>query len=222
MSLLAIFFRLSRASLLVVLLFSPVWFSRLAGPYPAVAQRQASTSTTLSTLTYHLAIPASAFTPVQATYIYANHGRYLVHSNDPYTNDLGYYVAPVELPQGAVITRFTFYFNDPGSYTGHAEIRRSQEFLSSSTVLAALDFLDTWTPGFGSNATTSITNPVVDNANFRYAVSLGLPEGGAVYGCAIGIDYQLPQTASNPGYLSIPSAAFIPFNDGYEYYQCGL
>ena len=68
----------------------------------------------------HLSIPASAFTPGLGYYNYQNHGRYLKYFDNPVDTEPAVFYAPVQVPQGAVISKMTFYFKDPGAGTAFA------------------------------------------------------------------------------------------------------
>jgi hypothetical protein len=71
---------------------------------------QASTPNTAAGSQGTLSISASDFRPSYPSNSYENHGRYLIHLDSAYTD--GYYVAPLLLPQGATLTRFTLVFRD--------------------------------------------------------------------------------------------------------------
>jgi hypothetical protein len=169
-----------------------------------------------------LSIPAAAFVPSVSTYSYENHGRYLKHLAGTPVDETGYYVAPVQLPQGATITRLTFYFKDSTAGQAEASLIQHKHYTNSSTALANLVSSDTWAPGLGSASTSSFTQtPLIDNTLYSYHVSISLPPGGTIWACGIEIDYTPPPQTPASGVLTVPAAAFTPYEDGYAFFNFG-
>ncbi len=76
--------------------------------------------------------------------------------------------APLHLPQGAVITKVTFFWFD-NSVIKSSHLRLERYNLTTNTVEYLTSSLySTESPAIGSLATTSITNPQVDNSTYTY------------------------------------------------------
>jgi hypothetical protein len=170
----------------------------------------------------HLSIPAAAFVPATDYFSYENHGRYLKHLAGTPAQETGYYVAPVLLPQGAILSRLTFQYRDMEAGQAAATLARHSHDTGGSTLMTSVLSSDTWTPGFGSDSST-VFNPtsLIDNSLYSYHVHLTLPPGGAIWGCGVEIDYFPPAYSPASGVLSVPPAAFAPFEDGYAYTDAG-
>jgi len=213
---------------LVLLLGGPSGTSgALAGPLP---NKPASTNTAVAAAagTAVLTIPAAAFTPFEDGYDFENHGRYLQHFNNPtaISGVVGWYLAPVHLPHGATVTKMTFYYRDNTTDDGSATLRRT---ISNGGYedMASIDTSGGWSPPwYNSKSTTTINHAVIDNSYYNYWVLWELPrsfkppnEQKIVWGCGVVIEYTPPATVV--GRLSIPAAAFTPFEDGYDYENHG-
>ncbi|MFN2185308.1 MAG: hypothetical protein ACK2UU_15060 [Anaerolineae bacterium] len=169
-----------------------------------------------------LTIPAAAFTPGAQYYSYENHGRYLKYFEGSSPSDTGYFVAPVLLPQGATLSRLTFHYKDGGAGQADLLLVRHTHDTQGSLLMAELLSSDIWAPSFGSASTTNF-NPtaLIDNSLYSYYLNLSLPPGGLVWGCGVEIEYYPPAQAPVSSTLSMPPAAFIPFEDGYGYQNSG-
>ncbi len=170
----------------------------------------------------HLSIPAAAFVPAAAYNSYENHGRYLKHFAQPPELEAGYYVAPIQLPQGAILSKLTFYYRDTTVGQAIADLVRHKHDTQGTLLMAEVVSSDTWTPGFGSASTTNF-NPtaVIDNSLYSYYVHLSLPPDGQVWGCGVEIEYFPPAPTSTSSIMSVPPAAFAPYEDGYAYFNAG-
>lgn len=168
-----------------------------------------------------LTIPAAAFLPAHEIFTFENHGRYLRHLTGSLELGKGWYLASVNLPHGATVTGFRFYYRDlaPGK-EAIAELWRTLG-PQYQTMMATVQSQDTWTPGFDSGFDATIDEPVMDNQVYTYYVRWRLSEGGEVWGCAVTIEYTLPAPAPPTGHLSLSMAPFTPFEDGYNYEQRG-
>jgi hypothetical protein len=169
-----------------------------------------------------LTIPAAAFAPGAEYYGYENHGRYLKYIEGPPAVELGYFVAPVHLPQGATLRRLTFHYKDSGAGQASLLLLRHTHDSQGSLGMAELVSSDIWTPGYGSVSTTTF-NPtaIIDNSLYSYYVHLSLPPGGLVWGCGVEIEYFPPAQTPTSSTLSVPPAAFAPFEDGYGFANAG-
>ncbi len=79
----------------------------------------------------------------------------------------GAMVAPVHLPNGAIVTEFRAYCYDNSTNNLSVSLER-QGFSSSYNVLAGVS--TTGTPGYTSGTNTAIYAPTIDNANYSYLV----------------------------------------------------
>jgi len=183
---------------LVLLLGGPSGTSgALAGPLPN-KPASANTAVAAAAGTAVLTIPAAAFTPFEDGYDFQNDSRYLQHFDNPaaITGVRGWYSAPVHLPDGATITKMTFYYRDNTTDDGIARLQRS---ISNGGYenMASIDTSGGWSPPwYNSKSTTTIYNAVIDNLNHSYWVVWDLPrslkppsEQEIVWGCAVVIEY---------------------------------
>ncbi len=172
-----------------------------------------------------LSISAADFRPSVPTNSYENHGRFLIHYEG--TAAYGYYYAPLLLPQGATITRFSLSFRDNSSSDLTANLYRDDsDGMISSMVL--LDSSGNYSsPWYGSKVATTLQYAVIDNANYGYYVSLQMPKstpgatGPFVWFTGLSIEFRYPSTTVDPSYYSMPVAGFTPFQDGYTYLNTG-
>jgi hypothetical protein len=209
---------------LVLLLGGPSGTSgALAGPLP---NKPASTTTTVATAGGMgiLSIPAAAFTPYEDGYDFQNDGRYLRHFHGPGGSEArGLYYAPVNLPQGAKVTKMTFYYRVENVISWTATAKLQGTLLDSDTWFDMATIVTTGTgTQFTSDSTSSISSPTIGNSLHTYWVVWDLPWISGtedVWGCGVTIEYTPPATVT--GTLSIPAAAFTPFEDGYDYENDG-
>ena len=209
---------------LVLLLGGPSGTSgALAGPLPN-KPASANTAVAAAAGTAVLTIPAAAFTPFEDGYDYENHGRYLFIKSGV-SGPYGWFSAPVSLPHGATVTKMTFHWYDDDtqglSRNGIARLQRTrfgqgnfEEMAYAETPNAA--------SGYGSTSDTTISYATIDNSQYAYWVVWDLPVSGSgisVKGCDVVIEYTPPTTVA--GRLSIPAAAFTPFEDGYDFQNDG-
>lgn len=175
--------------------------------------------------THTLTIPAAAFQPAYEDYDFQIHGRYLIHFGQAGQNFPGAYFAPLNLPQGARITKITYYWKDPGLGSTAAVIERALRWTDAlQPVAGAPTSYDVWTPSFGSTSSTSnqfnIDEPI-NNFAYAYHVRIDISGGGQVWGCAFQIEYVDAGGATTSGLVTVPQAAFTPFSDGHDYYLGG-
>ena len=207
-------FCLSMGVLLAVLLWTiPTVAAQPAAP---VGETPSDTGTGNTLI---LTIPAAAFTPFEDGYDYENHGRYLKHLHSAGGGtERGWYYAPVQLPHGAEVTKFTFYWYDGLMLEdGVAKLQRAWFYSDNFEDMA--EATSSLYPGYGSSVDTTISNANISLGNYSYWVVWDLPASAGVMGCSVVIEYNpLPQDA---GILLIPAAAFTPFEDGYHYQNAG-
>lgn len=131
--------------------------------------------------TGYLAVPSSAFAPIQADTDYDNHGDYLMVYDYDYGN---VFSAPVYLPQGAVVTSVTFYYydSDPAAYnedptlSGDARVNLYRVAFSDRTRTSMADLESSGSGGNGSMTDSSINNGTVDNASYFYYLMADMPQ----------------------------------------------
>jgi hypothetical protein len=151
------------------------------------------TNPTNSSSSVPVSIPAAAFNAYEDGYDYQNDARYLSHFHDPLAgNNRGWYLAPVQIPDGARVTRLAFYWYDQSaSYYGIARLQRT-DLVGNYEELASLTSDGELVFGFyGKTVTTSIANPIIDNRNHAYWVIWDLPVTalGDVRGCGMIVNY---------------------------------
>ncbi len=102
--------------------------------------------------TRYLTIPAAAFQPAADDQNYQIHGRYLIHFGQGGQNHPGTYFAPVTLPQGALITKVTYFWKDPGAPGDtSASLYRSLRWTNNFELVAGVpSSYDLFPPSFGS------------------------------------------------------------------------
>lgn len=121
-----------------------------------------------------LVMPASAFTPRLDTYDYervygtSEWGQVLKNRT---SLTLQYFVAPVQLPQGAVITKVTLY-GQKSSASGVLSIELIRGDRGDDTFTTMLDMAAPNWGGFGNCNSTTITQPVIDYTLYDYFVLL--------------------------------------------------
>jgi hypothetical protein len=166
----------------------------------------------------HLSIPAAAFQPVVDGYDFENHGRFLINRTGG--NGANRYLAPVTLPHGATITSVTFQWNDRNvDRDGTARLKFTNRHGGFGTMAEGTTFAE---GGYGSSLDSTIYEPIVNNLNRAYWLEWEIPAGTPdVWNCNAVIEY-IPPTPASKGYLSIPAAAFQPYEDGYDFQNEGL
>ncbi|RMF45184.1 MAG: hypothetical protein D6755_08370 [Anaerolineae bacterium] len=141
-------------------------------------------------VTSYVSIPAAAFRPYVDGYSFTNSGPSLTPSNASSSN----YLAEVQLPHGATITRFTFYWTDGATLNGAASLYRIN--LDGTESIMASAATSGGGPGSGttsSSSDTAISYPTVDNSQYAYYVWLTLPvdADGAVEAHGVVIEYTI-------------------------------
>jgi hypothetical protein len=166
----------------------------------------------------YLSIPAAAFRPFKSGYVYDNAGVWIT-TYAGNADGRGWYLAPVDLPQGATVTKMTFFYYD--TYVGNYVLARMQrsDLAGGYSQMAYADSNLTDT-GYGSSYDSTIDNPVIDNSAFSYWVIVDGPiwvsGDDDAFPVGVLIEYTNPAKLQ-PGRYSLSSAAFTPFADEHQY-----
>jgi hypothetical protein len=193
-----------------------------AGPLP---NKPAKPNNTVAAAagTQYLTIPATAFTPYEDGYDFLNAGPYLVHYHSPGGGTgNGWYLAPVQLPQGATVTEMTFHFFDDSTTNNIlAQLQRS-DLAGGFYEMATVDSAG-YSAGYSNRSDTSITSPVIDNLQNSYWVIWDGPVYGGTGLDASGVSVVIAYTppATDAGVISLSAAAFTPYVDGYDFQNHG-
>jgi hypothetical protein len=141
----------------------------------------------------YVSVSAAAFQPEVDGYDYL-----ITHQISNFNNTSQYWVAPVQLPQGAMVTKITFYWYDRSFYNASLRLDRHNRTISSYSVMA-----EAWSSddtGDGSTEDTSIDYAVIDNTQYNYWVWVHLPRTATrLYGVTIEYTYpvSLPLVVRN-------------------------
>ncbi len=140
-----------------------------------------------STKTRHYSLAPAAFRPANndETFTLPFAGTYL-RSGTPGGQMFN---APVQLPDGATVTKLLLVARDNSTSNGQAVLARTKK--ENFELLALVD-----TAGAASGSrefkSSAITKPVIDNANYHYYVQLWLkPDGGTLDADGVIITYQV-------------------------------
>ncbi len=128
---------------------------------------------TWKAVTSYVSIPAAAFHPAVNGYIYSNDGKELTPGDGSST----FYLSEVQLPHGATITNFTFFWTDSATPDGFASFY--QVNMDGTETQLGGD-ADTYGGGPGGGVTASSSpgsfSPVqVDNSLYSYYFYVALP-----------------------------------------------
>lgn len=140
----------------------------------------------------YVSIPAAAFRPYADGYSYTNDGHTLTPSNGSSLN----YLAEVQLPHGANISNFTFYWTDGATADGSASLYRIN--LDGTETPMAIADTNGGGPGStttGSSSATTLSYPTIDNSQYSYYIWLNLPldTDGVVEAHGVVIQYTISQ-----------------------------
>ena len=145
-----------------------------------------------SAKTRYMSVSAAAFTPVDNNSgrelhvggFNSGNARWIVGGN---ISNIGYMMAPVSLPHGAVITRVDFYVLDQdASYDVTGQMRR-HTFGSSIANIVATTTSTSALPGTTTISNTSISH-TIDNSTYSYYLRFETREASAnlrIYGAKI-------------------------------------
>lgn len=132
------------------------------------------------TMSGALAVPRVIYTTAHTQYFIVGSEAFVPGSNVPYVNTYGNggayisspggnaLVAPVHLPQGAVMTAFKVFFNDTSS--GDMTVYLARQFMTGGGYEFMAQVSSTGITGYDSVTTTSITHPTIDNTTTSYHV----------------------------------------------------
>lgn len=146
---------------------------------------------TWKVITSTISIPPAAFTPSTEGYGFDNDGHTLtIGTNTP---NVQYWLAPVQLPQGATATKLTFYWtNDSASVNGAVTLYRTD--LTGSEVLMAATSTSVSAGPTSSSANINSGQATIDNTQYNYYIYLLLrQESGAVKLHGVTIEYTVSQ-----------------------------
>jgi hypothetical protein len=118
--------------------------------------------------TSYLSIPGGAFNPFANGYSY-----YLGTAVQNQGASTQYWVAPVELPHGATVTKVTTYVYDNAAGNIDVDLWRTNASGVADTVMAETEV--TGTPGFGSDSDTTIGLGTINNQSYYYYLWVTLP-----------------------------------------------
>lgn len=163
-----------------------------------------------------ISIPGAAFDRSFEDGYNAGHtqaGGVLEHFSRPADSNPGTYLAQVSLPDGALVTKATLYYQDDNA--GQA----INFYLERTTLGASIDMATATSADTGyKTEDTTISNPTVDNFNCSYWAYVYLPTTNLKV-WAVTIEYTLPAVEIDR--LSISNAAFAASHDDYGYENHG-
>ena len=159
-----------------------------------------------------LVVPGSTFTPFGSGSTYTLYGSDIQNQGIIHAT----FLANVDLPHGAVVTKLTVRYNDDDeSDSIVTALQRSDQNGNYDTMatLTSVDGEDT------ERSTTTISNATIDNMWHHYWLNLDLPEkvtGTYVKVSSVKIDYTLP-SSSLSHITSLSAAAFTGFFDELDF-----
>jgi hypothetical protein len=120
--------------------------------------------------TSYVSVSAAAFRPIWDGHDFWNQGDALY--NEDGSSD--FYVAPVQLPHRATVTKLTFYWWDASDWAAACTLRRNDLAGGTETQMAyAETFGDT---GLGSSVDSTVGFAEVDNSQYAYYLQLQLQD----------------------------------------------
>jgi hypothetical protein len=124
--------------------------------------------------TSYVSVPAAAFHPTEDGYDFSNGGSSL--SNQDGMSD--WYVASVQLPHGATVTKLTFYWTDYSDSNGSCGLWKHC-FAEDAMIYALMASAETFgDAGYNASIDSTVDMAEVDNSQCTFALSLDLPETG--------------------------------------------
>jgi hypothetical protein len=143
--------------------------------------------------TGYVTLPAAAFTPGADGYDFVSFGSSLEY----FGGALGWYYAPVSLPQGATVTKMTFYFYDASTSSNEYTYLYRTDLVSNATDQMA--YVDSYfAGGYGARSDDTIAYATVDNSRYMYYLfwqlpdSPGYPSTYRAWARAVVIEYNYP------------------------------
>ncbi|MGD2179139.1 MAG: hypothetical protein PVG71_15110 [Anaerolineae bacterium] len=130
--------------------------------------------------TSYIAVAAAAFDPAAEGYDFSNNGSSLWNQDS--ASD--FYLAPLQLPHGAIVTKLTFYWWDGSLEDGYCRLYRIDLAGSEWTMATAHTFGSAATSN--GSVDSAVDYPGVDNSQYAYYLWLNLPDNlVAAYGAVI-------------------------------------
>jgi hypothetical protein len=124
----------------------------------------------------------------------------------------GLYVAPVSLPNMAVVNKVTLYYYDN-------DVHQINFYLEKTRHNTIIEMVFTYSVDYANKVeVTDISGPTIDTDYYSYWAYVELAPANLEL-WAVTIEYTLH--ADNFGLLDIADAAFTPFYDGYDYQNHG-
>lgn len=121
-------------------------------------------------VTSFVAVSPAAFQPSSsaASYIISSGGNWLRNTS----GSAEFFIAPVDLPHGAVVTKMNFYWYDFSAVDGSADLIRNNLDQTTNIITS---IATTGSSGNGSSQTSGV-NYTVDNSNNSYLIRVLLPD----------------------------------------------
>jgi hypothetical protein len=135
-------------------------------------------------MTSYLSIPPADFQPREDGY------DYLVDITAIWNNDgnSDYFIAPVHLPQGATVTKLTFYWRDNSPSNGSLVLALSN--FQGAAYYMAEAYTNGQSTTMSSSEDTSIASGQIDNSQLNYSLTLYLPDSQIIATGAV-IEYTI-------------------------------
>lgn len=160
-----------------------------------------------------LSLPAASFRPFEDGYTFSNEGGLLYHYQKPGGSlDNGIYLAPVNLPEGAVLSEISVHIHDQDGVNRPITIRLER----SNRAGENYEMTNLSCEG-SSLCSKSLASPI-SNTYYDYWILLELPvRDPGLYVFGVSIDYALDSYVT-PDAVSLSNTAFTSYysNDDYE------
>jgi len=157
-----------------------------------------------TTVTSYVSVSAAAFVPVKSTTNFDNWGYFLMN-NDAITR---LFEGSVQLPNGATVTKVTFYWYDIGTGDILLYLYRYNEAGNLEMAYMA----SSGTPGIGSSYDKTIDYATVDNSRYAYYLEVYIPASAThtdyLYYHAV-IEYTLPSGAVGGLYIPVDKFSLL-------------
>jgi len=180
-----------------------------------------------SQVLYHdvLTLSAADFYPMSTTGLgykqeFQLDGRYLQARNNVQN-----FFAPVNLPDGAVITHLTFHYRQNiDALHSFFRLARVHDMASYDYLYSFLPKKATISPYYTLNSVDSsfISSNVVDNQNYAYVMWIGLDPSGAssfMYFCGASIEFDVPSGTGPSHSYSVAASVLRSHTQSYAYYN---
>jgi hypothetical protein len=134
----------------------------------------------------YVSVSAAAFRPTADGYDFTNDGNYVINLDDSSLS----WIAPVQLPNGATVTKVTFYWNDThASLNAYLHLKRVSWDAPSAWGMATAS--STGDGGWGSSEDPSIIYSDIDSSQCGYYLQADLPKTATQLHSVI-IEYSYP------------------------------